>query len=174
MKNRLGKDALIQCHTQARNITNNLKFKVDFTLLALRAKNVVPGKFHVDDSSKGRYNIILGQYLLTELVLNLKISEHAIEANNGPFKGSTLYLTLPALRATNVLLVNCHVDDSAKGGYNMILVQDLLTELVLNLKFAEHVIKDDDGPFKGSTTPMVYFVICIFKYLNIEGNTIEE
>ena len=33
--------------------------------------------------------MILGQYLLTELGLNLKISEHVIEANYITFKGST-------------------------------------------------------------------------------------
>ena len=37
----------------------------------------------------------------------------------------------------------------------MILGQDLLIELELNLKLAEHVIKAYYGPFKGSTTPMV-------------------
>ena len=37
----------------------------------------------------------------------------------------------------------------------MILGRDILTELRLNIKFSEHVIEADDGPFKGSTTPMV-------------------
>ena len=31
----------------------------------------------------------LGQNLLTELGLNLKLSEHFIKADDGPFKGST-------------------------------------------------------------------------------------
>ena len=50
---------------------------------------------------------------------------------------------------------NCHVDESAKGTKNIILGRYLLTELVFNLKLSEHVIKEYDGPFKGSTTPMV-------------------
>ena len=33
--------------------------------------------------------MILGKYLLTELGLNLKLSEHVIEAYGGPFKEST-------------------------------------------------------------------------------------
>ena len=33
--------------------------------------------------------MILGWYQLTELVLNLEFSEHAIKAYDGPFKGST-------------------------------------------------------------------------------------
>ena len=36
-------------------------------------------KYHVDDSVKGRYDIIIGQYILTELGLNLILYEHVIE-----------------------------------------------------------------------------------------------
>ena len=50
---------------------------------------------------------------------------------------------------------NCRVDDSYKGRYEMILGRDLLTALVLNLKFYEHVFETDYGPLKGSTAPMV-------------------
>ena len=52
----------MQWHTQAGNITTNIKVKVDFTLPVLRAKNVVMWKWHVDDSAMGRYYMILGQY----------------------------------------------------------------------------------------------------------------
>ena len=38
-----------------------------------------------------------------------------------------IYFTLPALSATNVVTWNCHVYDSAKGGYDIILVRDPLT-----------------------------------------------
>ena len=41
------------------------------------------------------------------------------------------------------------------GRYNMILGRALLTELGLNLKLSEHVIKADGGPLKGLTAPMV-------------------
>ena len=41
---------------------------------------------HVDYSAKGRYDILLGRYILTALGLNLKIYYHVIEANGGPFK----------------------------------------------------------------------------------------
>ena len=44
----------------------------------------------------------------------------------------------------------------------MILGRYILTELGLNLKFSEHVIEADDGPFKGSTTPMVDLVMYKF------------
>ena len=79
----------MQWNTQAGNITTNLNFNIDFTLLALSTTNVVTWDFHVNDSAKGRYDIILGRYLLTELVLNLKFFEHIIEAYDGPFNCST-------------------------------------------------------------------------------------
>ena len=67
-----------------------------------------------------------------------------------------VYFTLPAVNVMNAVMWKCHVDDPDKGRQDMILVQGILTESVLNLKFSEHVIEDDDGPFKGSTIPMVY------------------
>ena len=33
--------------------------------------------------------MILGRYILTQLVLNLKLSDHVINSDYGPFKGST-------------------------------------------------------------------------------------
>ena len=59
------KDAPMQWNPQARNITNNLKVKVNFTLPALSATNVVAWNCHVDDSAKGRYDMILGRNILT-------------------------------------------------------------------------------------------------------------
>ena len=43
----------------------------------------------MDDSAKGRYDMILGRYLLTFLVLKLRLYYHGIEADDGTFKGST-------------------------------------------------------------------------------------
>ena len=57
------KDDVMQWHTQSGNITNNLKVELDFTLPELRATNFVTWIFHVDDSAKGRYSMILGRYL---------------------------------------------------------------------------------------------------------------
>ena len=79
----------MQWNTKAGNITTNIKVKVDFTLPALSATDVVTWNFHVDESAKCRCGMILGRVILTELVLNIEFSEQVIEAYNGPFNGST-------------------------------------------------------------------------------------
>ena len=58
------KDDLIQWHILAGNITTNIKVKVDFTVPALSATNAVTWKYYVDDSAKGRYDMILVQNIL--------------------------------------------------------------------------------------------------------------
>ena len=57
-------DSPMQWNTQAKNITTNLNVKVDFTLPALSTTNVVTWRFHVDDSAKGIYDVILGRHIL--------------------------------------------------------------------------------------------------------------
>ena len=59
------RDFVMQWHTKAGNITNNLKVKVDFTLPALSTINVVTWNCHVEESVKGRYYIILGRDILS-------------------------------------------------------------------------------------------------------------
>ena len=58
------KYAVIQWHTQAGNITTNLKVKVYFTLPVLSTTNGVTWKCHADDSAKSIYDMILGRYIL--------------------------------------------------------------------------------------------------------------
>ena len=43
----------------------------------------------MNDSTKGRYDMILGRDLTTEIRLNIKLSEQVTKADDGPFKGST-------------------------------------------------------------------------------------
>ena len=61
----LEKDAVIEWHMQAGNITTYFKVKVDFTLPVLIVMNVVTCNFHLDYSAKGRYDIILGRDIIT-------------------------------------------------------------------------------------------------------------
>ena len=65
---------MMQCHTQTGNINTNLKVKIYFTLPEPRVTKIVMWDCHVNDSTKGRYNIILGRDLLAVLLLNLKFS----------------------------------------------------------------------------------------------------
>ena len=62
---------VIQWNIQARNITTNIKVNIYFTLPILSAMNVVIWKCYVDDYDKGRYDMILGQDILIELVFNI-------------------------------------------------------------------------------------------------------
>ena len=79
----------MQWHTQSGSITNNLKVKIYFTLPKLSATKIATWYFHVDDSAKGRYDMILGRDILTCLEFNLEFSDCVIEAYDGTFKGTT-------------------------------------------------------------------------------------
>ena len=79
----------MQWQTQAGKITTNSKVNIDFILPELSAMKIVMQGCHVDDSVKGRYDMILGRDILTSLVLNLKLSNNVIEAYRGPSKGFT-------------------------------------------------------------------------------------
>ena len=63
---------------------------MDFNLPALSATNVMTWKIHVDNSVKGRCDMILGRYLLKELGFNLKLSDQIIEADDGTFRRYTI------------------------------------------------------------------------------------
>ena len=82
-------DDVMQWHTQAVNITTIIKVKIYLTLPELSGMKIVTWNCHVEDSAKVRYDMILGRYLLTSLLLNLKLSDHVIETYSGPLKGST-------------------------------------------------------------------------------------
>ena len=57
----------MQCHTQAGNITTNLKVKIYFTLPELSATKIWMCICHEDESSKVRYDMILVRAILTQL-----------------------------------------------------------------------------------------------------------
>ena len=62
---------VMQCHTEVGNITTNLKVEVEFTLPEISVTNFMACKYHVDESDKGRYNMILGRDSFTELGLKI-------------------------------------------------------------------------------------------------------
>ena len=51
--------------------------------------NSTQGNCNTDNSTYGRYDIIIGRDLLADLGLNLKISNRVIEADDQPLNGST-------------------------------------------------------------------------------------
>ena len=59
--------AVMQWNTQSGNVAKSMRVKIDFTLHELRVTNIVTRNCHVDESAKGRYEMILGRDLLTEL-----------------------------------------------------------------------------------------------------------
>ena len=78
----------MQWNMQSGNINNNPKVKYIFSLFELSATKTVMWNCHLDDSSKGMYEIILGRYILTSSALHLKLSEHVTKADYEPLKGS--------------------------------------------------------------------------------------
>ena len=66
-----------------------------------------------------------------------------------------IYFILPELSAAKSVMWTCHVYESAKGSYDMILGRYLLKYLGLNIKLSDHVTKSDYGPLKGSSALMI-------------------
>ena len=79
----------MQWHTQAVSIITNIKVKIYFTLFEISATKIVTWKWHVDESAKGRYSVILGRDILTALGLNIEFSVNVIKADDGTLKDST-------------------------------------------------------------------------------------
>ena len=88
-------------HKQAGIITTNMKVKIDFTLPEFRVTKIVMWEYHVDESDRVRYNMILVRNILKSLRLNLKSSKPVIESGERPLKGSTapmIYLVYTNLK----------------------------------------------------------------------------
>ena len=115
------------------------------------------------------YTIVI-EMLITKLTTRkyTVIKWHMQEGNITTNVKVKIYFNPPKLRA------NCHVDNSTKNRYYIILGRDILTKIGLNLKLSEHVIKTDDETFKGLVAPMVDMGTYQFKDLNIGKITPEE
>ena len=61
--------------------------KVYFCLPKFGTKKIVTWKYQVDESTNGRYNMILGRELITALGLDLKFSGDVIIVHNGIYEG---------------------------------------------------------------------------------------
>ena len=60
---------------------------VDFFLPKFSAMKIVTWKCHINESTNGRYGIILGRYLLTALETDLKFYKNVIIGGKGPYEG---------------------------------------------------------------------------------------
>ena len=65
------------------------------------------------------------------------------------------YFCIPEFSAAKVITWKFHMDESTNGRYYMILGRDLLTALVLDLKFSKNVIICGEGPYEGCSAPMM-------------------
>ena len=63
--------------------------KLEFYLPVLRATKIVTWKYHVDDSTAGRYDMIISRDLLNKIGIDLKCSKNTIEYIKGPYQGCT-------------------------------------------------------------------------------------
>ena len=77
---------MTQWEIKAGNLKTNQKVKVNFCLTEFSTTKIIMCECYVDDSTKIRYNLILGRYLLTPLRLYLEFSNTVIEGGNGPFE----------------------------------------------------------------------------------------
>ena len=74
--------------TQVGNMTNNLKVEIDWTIPEFSTTKIFIWDFLADDFAKERYDMVLGKYILIELLLNIKVSGDFIKADDGPLKWS--------------------------------------------------------------------------------------
>ena len=61
----------MQWQMQVGNLTTDLKYKIDFSLSAFSATKLLLRERRLDYSTEGRYDMILGTDLLTELWLKI-------------------------------------------------------------------------------------------------------
>ena len=72
-----------QRNTQADSFTTNIKDEIYCTLTEMIKTKNVTWNCHLDESSKGRYDMILDIYLLIYLGLVIKFYYHVIYADYG-------------------------------------------------------------------------------------------
>ena len=82
--------------------------------------------------------------------------------------------TLPGLSSAYVVTWNCHVGESTKVRYDMIIRRDILIALGLNLTLSDHAIESYYVTFKASTETTVDLGTYEFKDLNRGKITPEE
>ena len=73
--------------TQAGKFTTPKKLNVYFSVPEFSATKIVSLKYHVDNKTNSRYDMILGRDLLYALGLDLNLSGNIIIGGDGPYEG---------------------------------------------------------------------------------------
>ena len=73
--------------TQSGKFTTSNNVNLDLCLPEFSATNIVTRKCRVDESTNGRYNMILGRDLLTALGLDFKFHDKIVISGKGPYIG---------------------------------------------------------------------------------------
>ena len=81
---------------------------------------------------------------------------------------------MPEFSTTKIVSWKYPVDNQTNSRYAMILGRDLLTVLVLDLKFSKNISIGGDGPYEGCSAPMVYLSNHKFKSLTDTIVKLEE
>ena len=63
---------MLKWKIKADNITNHHNIRIDFTLTEFIETHNLTWRFHVYESAKSRYHMIIRRYILTALELNLQ------------------------------------------------------------------------------------------------------
>ena len=73
--------------TQSGKLMTSRKVNIDFCLPNFSVTKIVTWKCHVEKSTNGRYDMILGRDLITTLGLDIIFSEGVIICRKIPYKG---------------------------------------------------------------------------------------
>ena len=71
---------------------------------------------------------------------------------------------VPEFSATRILTWKCHVAESAKGWYDIILDKDLLTTLGPDLIFSDNILIGREGPHKGCLNFYLFLNVIVYYY----------
>ena len=147
--------------TNILNPTKRAKTKSHYSLILQGCMNTRSGRalfrnLRILLDSGSSLTIIMGK--LMEKLKQTYSSDTTSENQSVKFTTSmkvNVELCLPEFGATKIVTWKLHVAKSTSNGYDMILGRDLLTALLLYLKFSENIILGGSVSFKGFSVHML-------------------
>ena len=79
---------LEQPSTQSGNFTTESMANI-YIFTIIKCDKTMTWKFHVDESTEGRHDMIIGRDLLNTLGINIKLSYNTIDYGKGTYQGCT-------------------------------------------------------------------------------------